>query len=278
MSTAVNLVLSAVIVLASVAVAVTGFLLFRRRAPEGGYFTNGDRAAGVFGVLATGFAVLLGFVIFLAYTSYDNARSGAEQEATDVIQQFETAQLFPQPASSKLSGTLICYGRSVAHIEWPLLQSGNPPAFNPWTLKLFKTFETVVPRTASQQAAYSKWLDQTFDRQQARANRVKAGRGIIPGPLWLILLVSAGLVIAYGLFFVDPAEGKLPQAMIAATLAAMVATSLLVIRFLDDPYHSGYGSLQPGAIERVLTQMHVATEGLGLNVSIPCDENGRPRS
>jgi hypothetical protein len=28
-----------------------------------------DRAAGVFGLLATGFAVLLGFVVFLAFTS-----------------------------------------------------------------------------------------------------------------------------------------------------------------------------------------------------------------
>ena len=39
---------------------------------------------GVFGVLATGFAVLLGFVVFLAFTSYDAARAGAETEAFTV--------------------------------------------------------------------------------------------------------------------------------------------------------------------------------------------------
>ena len=48
---------------------------------------------GVFGVLATGFAVLLGFVVFLAFTSYDSARVGAESEARLVAQQVETAQL-----------------------------------------------------------------------------------------------------------------------------------------------------------------------------------------
>jgi hypothetical protein len=266
----VNLLLSTAIVIASVVIAVTGFLLFRRRAPKGGFFKDGDRAAGVFGVLATGFAVLLGFVIFLAYTSYDNARSGAEQEATDVIQQFETAQLLPRGESEKLGGELVCYGRAVAHIEWPRLQAGDPPSFNPWRIPLYRTFQTVVPRTA-----YSKWLDQTFDREQARIDRVKAGRGIIPGPLWVILLVSAGLVIAYGLFFVDPDEGKVPQAMIAATLAAMVATSLLVIRFLDNPYHRGYGSLKPDAIERVLQQIELTTKQTGLVVTIPCDAGGR---
>jgi hypothetical protein len=46
----------------------------------------------VFGVLATGFSVLLGFIIFLGFTSYDASRSGAEEEATIVAQQVQTAQ------------------------------------------------------------------------------------------------------------------------------------------------------------------------------------------
>ena len=60
-----NLVLAAAIVIGAIAIGSTGMLLVRRRAPEGGHFTNGDRAAGVFGVLATGFSVLLGFIVFL---------------------------------------------------------------------------------------------------------------------------------------------------------------------------------------------------------------------
>ena len=70
-------------------------LLVRRRAPEGSYFSDGDRASGVFGVLATGFSVLLGFIIFLAFDSYDESRSGAEAEAITVVQQVETAQFLP---------------------------------------------------------------------------------------------------------------------------------------------------------------------------------------
>ena len=37
----------------------------------------------IFGVLATGFSVLLGFIIFLAFQSYDESRSGAETEAVE---------------------------------------------------------------------------------------------------------------------------------------------------------------------------------------------------
>jgi len=82
-------------VVATTGITVTVMLLARRRAPAGSYFTDGDRASGVFGVLATGFSVLLGFIIFLAFSSYDDSRSGAESEATTVAQQVQTAQFLP---------------------------------------------------------------------------------------------------------------------------------------------------------------------------------------
>jgi hypothetical protein len=103
-----NVLQTVLIVVASVGLAVGLFFLLRRFAPKGSFFSDGDRAAGVFGVLATGFSVLLGFVVFLAFTSYDTARSGARSEAVDVIQMFQTAQLMPRPASAQLSGELIC--------------------------------------------------------------------------------------------------------------------------------------------------------------------------
>ena len=82
-----NIVWAAVIVVAVTAVAVAAMLVVRRRAPEGGFYADSDRASGVFGVLATGFSVLLGFLIFLGFESYDASRSGAETEALTVAQQ-----------------------------------------------------------------------------------------------------------------------------------------------------------------------------------------------
>ena len=90
------LVAIGVIVLGTAA-AVAAMLAVRRKAPAGSYFEDGDRAAGVFGVLATGFSVLLGFIVFLAFTNYDAARTRAESEATVVEQQVETAELFAGP-------------------------------------------------------------------------------------------------------------------------------------------------------------------------------------
>ena len=71
-----NLLIGFVITIVVTALAIAAMLFVRRRAPEGSYFTDGDRASGVFGVLASGFAILLGFIIFLAFTSYDESPRG----------------------------------------------------------------------------------------------------------------------------------------------------------------------------------------------------------
>src|SRR5262249_60295410 len=89
----------------------------------------------------------------------------------------------PRSSSSRLSGELICYGRAVVGVEWPQLRAGSKPSINPWAVPLFRTLTTIDPKTAAQQAAYSKWLDQTSDPGQSRLDPVQAGSGAIPAPL-----------------------------------------------------------------------------------------------
>src|SRR6187455_3307392 len=108
---------ASLVVLASAAIGIVAMLLVRRRAPEGSHFADGDRAAGVFGVLATGFALLSGFVVFLAFESYDTSRSGASSEARIVAHQYETVQLLPASAREQMAGQLVCYARDVVHNE-----------------------------------------------------------------------------------------------------------------------------------------------------------------
>src|ERR1044071_9466921 len=144
-----NVVLGVLFVVAITAITVTAMLLVRRRAPEGSYFTDGDRASGVFGVLATGFSVLVGFIIFLGFSSYDESRSGAEQEATIVAQQVQTAQFMPKDSAAELTGELLCYARSVAGTEWEAMGEGRlGDDVNPWGVAMFKTVRAVDPRTA----------------------------------------------------------------------------------------------------------------------------------
>ena len=248
-----SLVIAVLIVVAASAVAIAAMLLVRRRAPDGSYFHDGDRAAGVFGVLATGFAVLLGFVVFLAFTSYDAARAGAEAEALVVAQQVETAQFFPPAAVGELTGELVCYARSVAGVQWERMESGTlGEQINPWAVELFRTLRTVEPQTATEQSAYDKWLDQTSAREEARNDRIHGAVGVIPTPLWLVLFFSAALIFVFMLFFADSGERAVVQALLIGTVVAVITAMLLLLNFLDNPFHDGVGGLRPVAMERTL--------------------------
>lgn len=274
-----NLLWAGLIVLVVTAFAITAMLLVRRRAPAGSYFEDGDRAAGVFGVLATGFAVLLGFVVFLAFESFDTSRSGAEREAQIVDEQFETAQFFPVAARARLSGELVCYARTVVHKEWQEMRAGTlGDTVNPWGVAAFRTLKTVEPRSASEQAAFSKWLDQRSDRQDARADRTHGAEGVIPVPLWIVLLLSAAMIFLFMLFFADSAERAVVQATMIGGVAIVISSTLLLLWFLDNPYHAGVGGLRPVAMERGIRILDQEAAVVGGKLTIPCDGRGNPRN
>jgi hypothetical protein len=274
----VNLLVGLVVVVLVTSFTVAAMLFVRRGAPEGSYFTDGDRASGVFGVLATGFSVLLGFIIFLAFSSYDQSRSGAETEATIVAQQVQTAQFLPGDSPEVLTGELTCYARSVAGVEWDALDNGTlGDSINPWGGELFTTISTVKPRTATEQSAYDRWMDQTADRQQARIDRVHGAEGIIPAPLWLVLFVISGVIFAYLLFFADRAEGAVTQGMLMGSVTVVICLLLLLLRFFDHPHGGGVGRLQPTAMERTIGLIATQAQLAGITVSPPCDDRGNPR-
>jgi hypothetical protein len=272
-----DLGLAVVLVAAAVAVAVAAMLLVRRRAPDGGYFNDGDRASGVFGVLATGFSLLLGLIVFLAFTSYDDSKKGAESEALAVIQQFESAQFLPA-VRARLGGELICYGRSVRGQEWPRMEAGaESGAINPWALALFRTMNTVQPTTAAEQSAYDKWFDLTSTREEARRDRVHASEGVIPAPLWRVLFFIAAIIVIYMLFFADSGERAVVQGLLMGSIVAVIVATLLLIQVLDTPYRPGPGQLRPVAMEQTLGLIDQGRVALGQDDPPPCDDEGRPR-
>jgi hypothetical protein len=273
-----NLFWAALIVVLVAGAATTAMLLVRRRAPAGSYFEDGDRAAGVFGVLATGFAVLLGFVVFLAFESFDTSRSGAVSEAQIISEEFETAQLMPAAVRARFSGELICYARSVVHQEWPQMESGTlGNGHNPWGIAMFQTLKTVQPRSTVEQAAFSKWLDQRTDRESARADRTHGAEGVIPTPLWIVLLLSAAIIFVFMLFFADSAERPVVQATMMGSVAVVISSTLLLLWFLDHPFSQSLGGLRPVAMERTIDQLTHERGIAAGHFEIPCDAQGARR-
>jgi hypothetical protein len=272
----VNLWLAGGLVIAAALVAVALLLVIRRFSPHGGHFGDTGRAAGVFSILATSFAVLFAFVVFLAFGAYSKSSDGADVEAQAVNQQFETAQYFPTEVSPQVGAELVCYGRSVVYQEWPQMAAQQPPGINQWAGPLFLTVKSVNPVTPQEQAAWAKWLDQTTQREQARQERIVGPDGVITAPVWFVLLISAGIVWAFVFLFADRGEGSFMQAALVGSVTAMIVSGLLVINFLDHPYSPGSGSLQPTAMVETLDRIDQAQQLLHIELPQLCDDAGLP--
>ena len=273
-----NILWGALVVVVATALTVTAMLYVRSRAPEGSYFSDGDRASGVFGVLATGFSVLLAFIIFLAFDSYDESRSGAADEATLVAQQLETAQFLPGETGPELSGELVCYARSVTGTEWRALEAGRlRDGVNPWGAAMFRTMKSADPRSATAQSAYDRWMDQTAAREQARNQRIHGADGIIPLPLWIVLYLIATVIFVYMLFFADRAERAATQAVLMGSVTVVITSSLLLLSFFDQPFGGGSGKLRPTSMERTVRLIDDEVRLADLHLDPPCDADGNAR-
>ncbi len=195
-----------------------------------------------------------------------------------MVQQFETAQFLPAAVRARLSCEFVCYARTVIYQEWPQMRSGTlSNSRNPWSLSMLRTLRTTEPRSPSEQTAYSKWFDQRSDRENGRADRIHGAEGVIPLPVWIVLLIASGVIFVYMLFFADSTERAIVQATMMGGVAVVVTSTLLLLVFLDHPYESGVGGLRPVAMERALAQIGQERSFAKERAIIPCDPTGTAR-
>ena len=97
---------------------------------------------------------------------------------------------------------------------------------------------------------------------------------MIPTTIWIVLFFIAGVIFLFMLFFADPAEGAITQAMLMGAVTSVITMLFLLLAALDNPFHGGVGGLKPVAMERTLTIVDEALDAVGLDVPIPCDETG----
>jgi hypothetical protein len=168
-----TLPVAALVLVGIVIVLIAGMYFVRRRAPAGGFYTDVDRAGAIFGVVGTAFAVLLAFVIFVAFQSYDNARAQAQKEADAVQKLYAATHFLSPPTRDELQGQLICYSRAVIHEEWPAMRNQrSSPDVDASVARLNQSIFQFEPVEEQDKAALTQWLDKDGVRQDTRHGRI----------------------------------------------------------------------------------------------------------
>jgi hypothetical protein len=149
-------------------------------------------------------------------------------------------------------------------------QGGTSPAVDVRVTALEETAAGIELRGEKQLAAYDHWFALNEERRKGRQGRIAQASGLVPPVLWLILIAGAVVVIAAVGFFADPREGRVTQAAMIAAVAVIVASGLVLVRFLDRPYEDKSGSIKPTAMTRTLAQMEREHQQRNDQAVIPC--------
>jgi hypothetical protein len=269
----VNLWLLGLIVGTAAGAAVGVMYMVRSRSQADHFFIEIERGAGIFAFLGTAFAVILAFVVLAAFESFNNAKNGAEEEATSLVQLSRTAGFFPAAERDAIGGVVICYGRAVIDDEWPAMREGErSEVVQTWVGGIEEGLKGLQPSTPAQEAAFLKLLDQQDQRTDARRERISEANRSLPAPVWFFLCMGALITVGFALFFADRRESFVVQGSLIAAIAALVVSGLLLVWFLDHPYEDSSGSIKPDEMERQLLIVEREQEG----VVPPCDEHGDP--
>ncbi len=266
--------ISLLLIVVPTLLAVVAMLVVRRwAAPPGGLMSSMESADGIFSAAGAGLTVLLAFVIFTTFNSYENGRNATGQEAVAAQQMYQTAGFFPDK-SEALRGEVICYARSVIHDEWPEMAHGRESASTQgWADALDTTIQQAQVNGNGQGAALQHWLQLGEDRQEARRTRLAEGQSFVPGFVWFVLILITIALVAFQCLFADPRATAFGQSVAMTAMAATLFSALTLIWVLDRPFNDRGAQIPPSRMAASLTIM---SREAGLPSLLPCDANGNP--
>jgi hypothetical protein len=226
------IVIAIVLTVTAVALAV---LLVRRIVPSTREGFHAEISAPMLGVVAALFGLILAFVIIIAYQNYLDAQANVSREADALASIVRDSESFPAPGGANVRHAVGTYVHGVTEAEWPQMRNGNGSALAEKGIdEIFAAFRTVAPTTTVQRTFYTNAVDQLNDAVQARRDRIDAAAGGLPRDMWILLLFTSFVIVAYAVLVGSPNFWFHLLGPVA--IAMVIIVSLVVLADLSYPF------------------------------------------
>lgn len=215
--------------------AMAGPVLVRRAVPLDRLRTNNEVAGFKFAVIGVLYAVLLAFVVIIAWERFHEAERAlaAEAGAAGAISRLSTG--LDAGGAAEVRRRTAAYLQSVLADEWPSMARGHS---SPGTSQaLTDLYEAVLRERpgdmhdADLQTDLFRQLDQLT---AARRDRLVMAGGTVPGVIWFVLILGAVLTIMFTYLF--GSQYVVMQSLMTGVLAAIIFSAILVVVAIDQPF------------------------------------------
>jgi hypothetical protein len=237
----------------SVAVGLGGLFIVRRNVALATLESHNSVAGFIIAVVGVLYAVILGFVVVIAWQQFDSAKSNAHQEAVTVENLYNNSVAFGDQAKP-MQRDLLAYVSRVVHTEFPVMrdhQHGDQPT-DALLDRVWTDLQAIRTTGPDQGAFYSQSITTINKLEEDRDGRIDDATRLLPGALWAVLILGAIITVGFTYFF--GVSHVAAHAMMVAALSAMIGIALFLAVSLDLPYSGDLG-IKPTALEHTLLEL-----------------------
>jgi hypothetical protein len=217
------------------ALAMTGPVLIRRRIALETLRTNNEVAGFKFATIGVLYAVTLAFVVIITWERFHDAEKAlaAETGAAATIYRLSTG--LDEGTGATLRKQITAYLQSVVDDEWPAMAAGHWSHVTTGIMSsLYRTLVHYRPADLHDADVQEGLFREVDKLTEARRERLMIAEGTVPNAIWLVVLLGAGLTIAFTFFF--GTQNVLTQSLMTGVLAALIFSAILVVIAIDRPF------------------------------------------
>ncbi|MGI8958842.1 MAG: DUF4239 domain-containing protein [Bryobacteraceae bacterium] len=196
-------------------------------------------------VLGTTYAVIIGFMLYAVWTSFEVANGNAEAEANCLVNMVRSAQGLPDAQRQVIQDLAKEYVDLMLTEEWPAMGRVSVTYSSDSTLrKLWAAVTEAESRTSSEQTSRDHTFTELSKMTEHRRLRQLEVISDFPGILWSVLIAGAVVTIVSACLF-GAANLKLHFIQVGA-LSLLVALILAAIADINRPFQGSVHVLPLG--------------------------------
>jgi Protein of unknown function (DUF4239) len=177
---------------------------------------------------------LCGLLAIGAWATYSDVQGKVDHEATALGALYRDIGAYTEPARTILEQDLRTYTRQIIDVGWPMQRRGivsnnASPVLNDFQ----QHFMSYEPQDERQKILAAEAYRDFNDLTESRRARLNSVTSEMPGPLWTLVIVGAGICIAVT-WFLHP-ESFAMHFWTTILFSGLLALLIFLIAVLDNP-------------------------------------------
>jgi hypothetical protein len=234
-----------IVILACTSLSLVFLFILQRFWPGSQRRIHNDIIGWQVSVLGTTYAVIIGFMLYAVWTSFQSAEINANNEANCLVSVFRLADGLPAAQRVQIHQLAREYANIVIDQEWPAMTKGElSPSGHPVIDKLWAVAMQARPATFAEQTTMSLALAEISNMTEHRRVRELESESSLPGILWVLMILGGGITtLSSCLFGTDNFKLHVVQVI---SLTLILSLTLVAIADIDRPFQGAVHVLPQG--------------------------------